>query len=83
MKLSNFELTKTKGSSPTTWEYFADVDVTTESGMLWWKKSKTTRRQIRKEYAGMWHFVDNGEFTPVFQAERLARAWKAQTGQDC
>lgn len=78
MKLSNFTLTNTKGRSALDLEYFAEVDVTT--GALWWKK--TERKQIRREYAGFWHFVDNGEFTPNRQAETLARAWKAKTGQD-
>ena len=78
MKLSNFKLIKTKGKSPLDWEYFAEVDV--ETGVLWWKK--TDKRVIRREFMGMWHFVDSGEFTPGFQAETLARAWKAQTGMD-
>jgi hypothetical protein len=79
MELSNFKLTRTKGKSEIDWEFFADVDVTT--GSLWWKK--TVRREIRRVYggAGSWHFVDTGEFTPGFQAEALARAWSAQTGE--
>lgn len=81
MKLSNFELVETKGKSPLDWEYFAEVDVTTRIGILWWKKEHAERRKIRREYCGIWHFVDNGEFTPDFQAENLARAWRAKTGQ--
>ena len=74
MKLSEFVLTHTKGKNALDLEYFADVSVTT--GALWWKK--TERRKIRREYAGSWHFVDTGEFTPSFQAEQLERAYAAR-----
>lgn len=74
MKLSEFVLTHTKGKNPTDWEYFADVSVTT--GVLWWKK--TERRKIRRAFAGAWHFVDTGKFTPGCQAEDLARAYAAR-----
>lgn len=77
MELSNFVLTQKKGKSVLDWEFFAEVDVTT--GALWWKK--TERKKIRKEYGGDWHFTDTGKFTPGFQAEELARAWKAKTGE--
>ena len=76
MILSNFSLTRTKGSSPLNWEYFAEVDVTT--GLFWWKKVK--RRKIRREFAKFWHFVDTGEFTPLGQVESLERAFEAQQG---
>ena len=82
VKLSNFVLTKTKGRNILDLEYFAEVDVTTETGILWWKKRNTTRREIRREYCGSWHFTSDGKFTPGAQAEELARVWKAQTGQD-
>jgi hypothetical protein len=78
MKLNNFKLTETKGSNALDKEFIADVDV--ETGLLWWKK--TERKQIRRKYCGCWHFVENGEHTPGFQAEKLARAWEAQTGQE-
>lgn len=77
MKLSNFVLTRKKGKNALDWEFFADVDVTT--GLLWWKK--TERKEIRRKYAGHWHFVESGEFTPGVQAETLAQAWEAQTGE--
>ena len=73
MKLSEFVLTHKVGSSPLNWEYFADVSVT--EGMLWWKK--TTRRKIHREYAGFWHFVDNGQLTPGHQVEALEYSYKA------
>ena len=76
MKLSNFVLTKTEGFD-TNRVFFAEVDV--ETGMWFWKKKE--RRAIRRKYALHWHFVDNGKFTPNWQAENLARAWEAQTGQ--
>jgi hypothetical protein len=74
MKLSNFVLIRTKGNSCIDFEYFAEVDVTT--GSLWWKK--TTRKTIKRNYIGSWHFTDTGKFTPGFQAEELERAWKAK-----
>ena len=74
MKLSEFELTHTKGESPSDWEYFAEVTVT--SGVLWWKK--TERRKIHRECAGFWHFIDTGEFTPGHQAENLYRGCAAR-----
>lgn len=78
MKLRNFELTRAEGSTALNKVFFASVDV--ETGFLFWKKRQ--RRQIRREYGGLWHFVDTGEFTPGHQADTLARAWKAQTGQE-
>lgn len=80
MKLKNFKLVETKGESILKREYFAEVDVETRPFPFWKKRVET--RKIRKEYVGVWHFVDTGEFTPEYQAENLARAWKAQTGQD-
>jgi hypothetical protein len=74
MKLSEFVLTKVVGKNALDWEYFADVSVTT--GSWWWKKVE--RRKIHREFAGMWHFVDTGELTPMCDAERLERAYRAQ-----
>jgi hypothetical protein len=74
MKLSEFVLTHTKGKNALDLEYFADVAVTT--GALWWKKCE--RRKIHREFAGSWHFVDTGTFTPCFQAEDLERSYKAR-----
>jgi len=76
MILSEFVMTHTLGSRPIDLAYFAEVSVTTTSGAIWWKTS-TVRRQIHREYAGHWYFVDNGEFTPESQAETLERAWVA------
>jgi hypothetical protein len=73
MKLSEFVLTHTKGG-PLNREYFAEVSVTT--GFLWWKR--TERRKIYRECIGFWRFLDSGEFTPVLQAERLERAYRAR-----
>jgi len=46
------------------------------------RKKKQQGREIRREFIGFWHFTDTGKFTPGTQAEELARAWKARTGQD-
>ena len=77
MILSDFRLYKTEGNNALNKVFFASVNVTT--GMLFWKK--TLRRRIRREYAGFWHFIDTGEFLPL-QAETLARAYTAQTGEE-
>ncbi len=79
MKLSNFKLVETKGTNSLNWEYFAEVDVETRP-FPFWKKCMETKK-IRKKFASAWHFVDTGEWTPDRQAENLARAWTAQTGQ--
>lgn len=80
MKLSNFVLTKIKGSNALDWEFFASVDVTENTGFLWWKKTKINRLAIRREYAGNWHFVETGKFTPAAQAEELERSYRAKYG---
>ena len=77
MKFSNFELTKTEGSGPTNWRFFAYVDVTT-SGFFW---KKTERRSIARFYVGLWLFMDSGEYTPGFEVDRLAKVWTLKTGQ--
>jgi hypothetical protein len=78
MKLSNFQLERTEGKSLSDRVFVATVDVTT--GIF---KKKVVRREIRRKYAGFWHFADTGKFTPLDYAERLARAWKAKTGEEC
>ena len=83
IKLSNFKLLETRGKSILDRQYIAEVLVTTTSGMLFWKKVTAEYHKIRREYIGFWHFVDTGEYTPGDQAENLARAWKAKTGQEC
>jgi len=79
MKVSNFKLEKTTGKSVLDKVFTASVDVTT--GILFWKK--TERKQITRKYAGYWHFTDTGVFTTGRDVENLARAWKANTGQEC
>lgn len=81
-KLSNFVLTRKKGVNALDTEYFAEVDVEKTTGLLWWKKAKVTRREIRREYAGLWHFTDTGEFTPLSEVGKLERAWKAKHGMN-
>lgn len=78
MILSDFVMTRVQGRGPLDWVYFADVCVVTETGALWWKRKKTERRQICREFAGSWHFVDDGHFCPGHQAEALERSYKAQ-----
>ena len=80
MKLSNFKLVETRGKSPLDWAYYAEVDVTT--GFLFWKKTNKAVT-IFREYVGYYRFLKGGKHTPGHQAEDLAAAWKAQTGQNC
>jgi hypothetical protein len=80
MKLSNFELIKTKGTNAIDLVYFAEVDVTT--GFCWPFK-KTVRREVFRSYASFWFFTDTGEWTPSDDCEKLARAYTAKTGEKC
>jgi hypothetical protein len=77
MKLSNFSLDKRIGDSFSNYVFYAAIDVTT--CILFCKK--TERKEICRKYGDSWFFVDTGKYTPDFQAEELARAWTAQTGQ--
>lgn len=70
MIIDNFYLRKK------TFPLVAEVDVTT--GIFWWKK--TVRREVRRVFADYWHFTHNGQYTPSFLVENLARAWQAQHG---
>ena len=76
MQLSNFVLIRTEGSSPSNYSFFAEVDV--ETGFLFWKKKE--RKQIAKDFAGQWAFVDTGQYTPGWQAQELARSYAFKTG---
>jgi hypothetical protein len=78
MKLSELVLTHTTGKGPLDWVYFAEVSVTTETGILWWKKTHATRRKIIRKYAECWAFIDTGEYCPELQAENLERSYKAK-----
>lgn len=76
MELSNFVLIRTEGSSVLDYRFFAEVDV--ETGFLFWKKKE--RKQIAKDYAQYWVFVDTGKYTPGLQAEELAKSYALKTG---
>ena len=78
MKLSNFCPTRTLGNSPLNTVYVALVDVTTETGHLWWKKRRRVTHDIMRKFGECWYFVDTGEYTPGFQVETLERAYRAQ-----
>lgn len=77
MKISNFELVETVGSSPLSWVFKALVDV--ETGYLWWKKKE--RVKVQREYGAYWFFVENGEYILDGSIEPIARSWMAKTGQ--
>ena len=78
MILSEFVLTHTKGKNAIDWVYFADVSVTTTTGMLWWKAKHCERCKITRFYGGLWHFVDTGEWCPGNQADALERSYRAR-----
>lgn len=79
MKISNFKLLKTKGSSALNWVYYAEVDVTT--GWWLWKKTETVK--VFRPYGEFYRFLDSGKFTPGYELENLAAAWQAKTGEKC
>lgn len=55
------------------------AEVTVRTGHLFWKRFK--RAKIYRVLGSSWRFLDTGQHTPGWQAENLASAWKAQTGQ--
>lgn len=77
MKLSNFSIVSRKVDRFNNEEVYADVDVTTKK----WFRSTTVRRTIHQPLHSVnWRFVDDGTFTPDYQAETLYAAFKAQRG---
>lgn len=76
--LSEFVLTHTNGKNAIDWVYFADVNVTTTAGALWWKEKHCERRKITRGYMGRWRFVDTGEWCPSNQSEALERSYRAR-----
>jgi hypothetical protein len=75
--LSEFVLTDRKQTSPFRECLFAQVTVTTTTGMWPFKRTTVERREIAKDGA-FWFFTDTGEFTPGHEAEQLARAYEAR-----
>ena len=63
--------------------YHADVDVTTVTGMLFWKKTVTETKSIYRRFGEFWRYADTGEFTPGSAIENLSSAYAARTGEDC
>jgi hypothetical protein len=74
MKLKNFELTKKIGKELFEMQYIAEVDVTTWPMLF----PKTVRRKIYRKHGENWIFIDTGEYTPGFQAEKLEKSYLAQ-----
>lgn len=77
---SDFVMLKEKGESRLSdTMYFAEVTVTKETGMLWWKKKIIERRKIARQHGSLWYFIDNGKFCPGFFVDELERGYKAKT----
>ena len=74
MKISNFQYIKTTGDSLNDWKFFATVDV--ETGFAWWKK-KTTK-EICRNYASHWFFLDTGDVAPGDGIKKMARSYSAR-----
>lgn len=74
MKITNFRNFKTVGTNALDWVFFADVDVTT--GILF--KKTNTRRVSRAYGSGFWIFVDDGNYCPGLEVERMERGHKAR-----
>lgn len=66
MKITDFEMLRIVGRLMDK-EYLAEVTVTTTSGHLWWKRTKTERRQICRRFGEYWYFADTGELLPDFR----------------
>jgi hypothetical protein len=76
--LSEFVLTDRKQTSPFRECLFAQVTVTTTTGMWPFKRTTVERREIAKDGGTWWFFTDTGKHTPDSQAEELARAYEAR-----
>lgn len=83
LKYSNFELIKTLGKIGNHLTYYATVDVTMETGSLWWKKTSTEKKEIYREYGGLWRLSENGE--PIFskQLDNIVSLYRATSRQEC
>jgi hypothetical protein len=74
MICTNLRNLQRTGESASDWGYTTDVDCTTTTGILWFKKTHTTTRKIAHRYGSLgWFFMDDGTFTPDVQIERLVR----------
>lgn len=78
MKLSNFKYTKRTGINSLSWKFYGTVDVTTTAGFMFWKEQDTVEKEICREFANNWFFVETGEYTPGVSVETMERAWNAQ-----
>lgn len=79
MKVSNLRNVKKIRSDEYSRLYsvVADVDVSTTTGILWWKKEITETRQVfRDETAVNWKWLDTGTWTPQHQVENLYSAYE-------
>jgi hypothetical protein len=77
MILSEFELIETIGGDRSIDQvYFAEVTVTSTTGILWWKKIHVVRRSITRSFGEKWFFMDDGQYTPKLQAEELERSYR-------
>ena len=86
---SNFRLTgmttsnnQSFGTSNHT--YHADVDITTTTGIWFWKKSVTETKSVYKQkFSSFWRYADTGDFPEGHAIENLASAYTARTGEEC
>jgi len=69
IKLSNFKSIATD---------YAEVDVEITKGFWPFKTKHIETQKIVSLYGGNWFFLDTGEITPDYQAERLYRAYAAK-----
>jgi hypothetical protein len=80
MEISNFRLVDVLGSNAVNWKFKALVDVTTKKGLF--RKRETKEKEVFKAYAGMWYFVESGEYAPGSDVDSLARKLEAEKGKD-
>ena len=66
---SNIKFISRKGRFFDT-QFRASVDVTTKSGMLWFKKESVKTVEIYSMAVANFKFLDTGEFTPI-KVDRL------------
>ena len=73
MKISNFKLKEVIGTSYANYKFRATIDIVT--GIF---RKKTVTREIYKNYAGAWFFLDTGEYTPTMDVYKLEQSYEAK-----
>ena len=80
MSISNFTVTKIErgGTLNLVTRVFAEADITTSTGHLFWKKEKTARRMMCRDV--LWFFTDDGSYVGD-EIHQVIRLYEVKNGQ--